>query len=306
MASHLTLDTIAGAVLDIMATSGTIIRTGTVTEVDAATDSEMIFQALSASGMPLLAIDTYPGRPQFTFIRLQVRGFSNNGLVVALTYSTPTGLIPTAFIVRDRSYMSSGLYTRLPGMGPGVETFKITFPGRGGSGSYDYLPPIMDTIAMNILRPMRAISMTSISVGTPPNAGRDQHGTVNDAIWPTPPPVPLGLTSGASIYTSPPLVGAPLPRGYWLLHQFESEFTRQVNYYQTNIEAITRKTEDWSEIGQLRNSATGKWVETPGTNTALRTLLGNTYAYGVQRSNTEALLRVCPFLTSSFPTVFGF
>lgn len=318
MASRLVLDTVEGAILDLMATSGTIVRTGTVTEIDASIgpDSDVLLAAVFAQDMPRLGQDTYPGQIAFIFTRLQARGFCSNGLSVSLIYETTKGLIPTAFIVRDRSYMSSRSMTRLPGMGPGLGVFRVGFAGvdTDHPDHSDYQPAIpKDVVSMELLSPLRAISVVTISVGSPPNAGRTQHGTVNNAPWPTPPPSwnigggpnSQGIDlSGNSIFTTPPLVGSPLPAGFWLLHVYQTEYTRQLNYFQSNLEAITRSVEDWSELAFLRSNQTGKWAAPPTS--AIDAAMSAPYSYGVQPDDANGLLRICPYKTSNFSSLFGF
>lgn len=318
MAGILTLDTVENAEVEIGLSSGRVVRTGTVTDIpaDASADSGVIFGALTAAGMPQFN-SLYPGTQNLFFTRLHIRGFTTNGVKVALYYESFQALVPSAYIINDDSVMSAetvnmDLSTFTPlsiSYGPAQKD------SSGNPLPPDYASPTAFTAApawVDVLSPLRTVSVTTLSFGQPNMPGRDLFGGVNNATWPGVPPgqqLQGGMGQIAPLWTTPPPVGNPLGVGYWLLTKNRSYWSKYVNYFQTEVEATSYVTHDWSKVLIARNPSTGLLVSPSAA--AVQALMIKPYTRGFQQSQQtpgtfDGFGRYGHYPLVNFQTVFGF
>jgi hypothetical protein len=136
-----------------------------------------------------------------------------------------------------------------------------------------------------------------LAYGNPTSDGGDYIGTVNDDDWPA---SVVGMTSK--------------PTGYWLINKFETMTSKFQGYYTVEAAALTRTNEDWSEYGILRSRVSGKYAMVtdtehtpPSWDYAADAAAVSPYSYGIMyREPNKGILRVGPYPTSSFASLFGF
>lgn len=284
----LILDEIQGAQADIMQTNGTIQRAGTLTGIDAtqSPDSGVILAVLGHPDLPQLG-SLYPGTG-YQFVRLIIRGFDTNAVYFVMYYTTFQGIIPSAYIITDHSSMTS----RSTNIDPfNKKLLQLSYGGDDASvfTAYEaskndktkaYAPvpigKLKDILAFtDILTPLREISVTRVGPGQPKITARGNFGCVNDSDWPGNPgtaslqgsngigfggQLPTLNGVGQALWTSPAPVGDPLPKGYWLLHQIDTQWSRYQNYFTTTLSALSMVTLPWWQLIVIKDPSTGLYV----------------------------------------------
>jgi hypothetical protein len=251
--------------------------------------------------------DVVPGMPQMgdglsashADMQLTRRQFVplNGGLIrTLLTFETPYGFAAqSSYIIRNSAFLSNIETNMIPGTGrtplwvPGFSQSSVP------SNADAKIDP--DVLTLRIFRPMRQISVSVLAYGSPTSDGGDYIGTVNDSPWPE---NVEGMTSK--------------PIGYWLLSKFETMTAKYQGYFTVEAAALTRTNEDWSEYGILRSRTSGKYAmvtdteHTPPTwDYAAAAVAVTPYKYGIMyRQPNKGILRVGPYPTSPYATLFGF
>lgn len=331
MAALFTPDTIEGAQLDISAGSGQIIRTGTITGIPSTgTNSDVLLAALTTPGVGTIASSPYPNTT-LSLTRIFAVGFTADGLKVALYYNTFQSIIPSAYIIRDHSSMTSRTTT----FDQFTQTLlSVSYDGSaavdGDDGLDDPDPNApADTGVTDIpqlkgilcptetLQPLREISVTRVGPGHPSVPAVDTHGWVNNASWPGNPGSPqlqqdafgnnIGLTSINNLWTTPAPVGNPLPPGYWLLNRCDTDYTMYQNYFTTEIGAISMVNQPWSQLLVARDPSTGLYCR-PRADVlkgAITAAFAN-YTPGWLPFNNDGFGIYSPYPKIDFKTAFGF
>lgn len=316
--AKVTLDTITDAQLDQQMTTGRIVRTATVEDLDglSASDSEMMFNAraeiISALGGQAEGSATYPGHSEYVLQRIFIRGFMSNGIVAQLFYQAGGGGVqPSTFILRYSSVATQYEGTIIPGMRKPIRV------GWTGTGTPTGPAPVVqpDNVPMRFFRPALALSVSGLIYGTA-NVGVQQStplpglsdaglfstgsdtvmadavASVNDSNW----PVGLsGITSRAA--------------GFWLILRYETVVSRYSGFFSYEATAISRVFEDWSETGILRSRMTGRFVEIDQTTQDHLNSPGYSYGYIFPPDETDQVwgaVRIGGNPTTNFTTVFGF
>jgi hypothetical protein len=293
----LILDELNGAVLQtgIGNIRGRRIRTGrikgiTVTGTTTAPDSTVLERCLAVPGMPQLASPCpKTGIPavdavikNYVLLQHVFTPFTASHIKVQLVY-----MEPRANMIHMRG--AQGI-TRLP--------IRI---GWTDPNNPDHKVP-EDFLMMVYDKPYRSIGLTGLVYGSvnptptigqldfspPPRAQREAIGCVNSTDF-------YGY-----------------PRGFWRVDEYETDSRTNQSYYTVTGELTTRKTQDWSEQGILRNQMTGRYV--PVKQDDIDILMNQPYPYGMISLPDKGLVRVgqyepidlsqiFPILTA--PTSFG-
>lgn len=295
------LDTYEGAQGDIglPGTISRIVRPGVIdgiTSADLGGDlTEFLFRASAAANNAALASPLRPEHAAFLLRRILIDSLSDTSAQVRLIYeTTPYGGAPSTYLITDGSVMTSYQTYTMPDT---YEEIRVgwTAPPDGTESDFfdgDTIKP--DNIMFNFLRPMRTIKISGLIQGQPGgqngqifgssanSPGQEAVGSVNNASWPTAGPTPKGV-------------------GYWLLNLWQTTISRIGGYYTLEAEAITRIHSDWSEYGTLRDMKTGLYVPISTAERAAAVALP--YSRGFHPYN--GFVKVCPYFSASFSTIFG-
>ncbi|HEV7297936.1 MAG TPA: hypothetical protein VGN72_01120 [Tepidisphaeraceae bacterium] len=278
----LKIDTVRGSSLEAVDGVGTrLIRTAIVDDIDLASgnDPEALIKVLSVTGMPQLK-DALPGQPSMFLRRTIVRPSLTRWrrAYVDLEYSNEFGLIPTAYIVRDDAFLQQVETNLIPG------TFvPIRVNWQNPSEATEKVPA--DNITFSFGIPIRAISISGLAYGSP-NTYQGSVGMVNAGTW------------------------AGKAAGHWRLDRYASEINKQEGTYTYNAMAVSRAYGDWSEWGVLRNQQTGRYI--PIASADRTAALALAYSYGIiyptatPDTSNKGFVRVGPYQTTNFETIFGF
>lgn len=301
---NVTLDVYDGSLLDVGDT-GRYVRRAAIDGITADDLSGDItdFHFKVREAVIAAAVASPLSRPEYILRRVVTTSFSDEGAEAQVIYETFSGGgPPSSYLLSDdtvlttyQTYTMPDTYEEIT-----VDWAKALLPGPIQSDAKEfnvYVPK--DNITFNFLRPMRTIRVSALIYGspysgygwpgTPPPAnsvlaGRDKVGHVNgDASWPT---IPGSDPKGV---------------GFWLLTRFSTVFSKYQGYYQLDAEAVTRIRSDWSEYGTLRDQKTGHYVPIDPAEKA--TALAAAYSRGVHQYN--GFVKVCPYYTTSFASIFG-
>jgi len=307
------LDTAHNAQLEIDGTVKRIRRGAFWMGLDGGTPADVLWQCVTAAGMPILAAGTpnapYPGQSDLLYTSLRVVSTSGATASGYLIYETPSGFPATAYLIKD----SSQLMTYETNMYPGTR-YPIYIAGGSfdtdvdnGDGSITTTTNLVpgDNCTMRFRMRVRQKSITKLVYGqiirptgsflfgndnpffgpqgTADNS--DAVGQVNDDSW------------------------GGKPKGHWLIDGYETDTYKYQGYYILNASAICRSSPgmpnfDWSETGILRNTITGKYVQVKKDD--IDALMALPYDFGQIGDNTKGVVRAGPYTLTSFPTVFGF
>jgi hypothetical protein len=248
-------------------------------------------------GMPQMGEALSASHPDLQLTRRQFIPLNGGLIRCALTFETPYGFAAqSSYIVRNSAFLSNIETNMLPGAG----RTPLSVPGFSQSeivGNDSKIPG--DVVTLRIFRPMRQITVSVLAYGSPTSDGGDYIGTVNDDDWPV---NVEGMTSK--------------PTGYWLMNKFDTMTSKYQGYFTVDAAALTRTNEDWSEYGILRSRDTGRYAMVTDPDTthvpphwdyAAEAVAVKPYKYGIMyRRADKGILRVGPYETSSFATLFGF
>ena len=266
-----TPDTVEGSSIDYGYGQSAKIRGGLVTGItgDPATALD---QCLFASGMPTLGHQIIVGASSLIFRNLKATAVSGDTCRVQLVYDNNTGLQPSAYTIDSRSFEQSFQTDLLPGTRQPLRVDLWTNP----DDSSDKIPG--DNVTFTFSRTMRVLSVSGLKYGNPPTTYEEKVGYANDAPW----------------------RGKPI--GYWRITEGGTNISKYSGYYTYKLSALTQNDQDWSSIGVLVNKLNGRKAKIKPAD--LTTLLSSPYSYG--SSNVNGAIRVCPYQTTSFSSLFGF
>jgi hypothetical protein len=299
MAVKLKLDTIRDSQFEQEGQITRYVRGALITgmTVEEGREIDFLFNAGNkdvVAGMPQMnegLSASYPG------LKLTRRQFIplNGGLIRCfLTFETPFGFAAqSSYIIRNSAFLGNVETNMLPGS----RRAPLSVPGFSRAEVDGEDSSIKDdVVTLRIFRPMRQISVSVLAFGSPTSDGGDYIGTVNDDDWPV---LVEGMTSK--------------PTGYWLMNKYETMTSKYQGFFTVEAAALTRTNEDWSEYGILRSRKTGKYAmvtdtqDPPRWDYAAEAVAVKPYKYGVMyRKPGAGILRVGPYETTSFASLFGF
>lgn len=278
MATEIILDTVENSSAEMFGSTGRHVRGGMAVGLDTSgSPADLMWSVLSLPGMPT-AGQAHPTQPALRFNRVLMQGASGNAVKFQLVYETFNPFGPaSAYFITDDTYVSNYTTNMLP-----ITRQPIRCSSVGVDGGLDIRE---DFVPMSFYRPMRAVNVTALVYGSPDGDPNGIHvGEVNNATW------------------------RGLPVGYWLLMRYYTNFSKYHGYYQKELQAVSRVTEDWSETGILRNTQTGRFAKiAPG---AIEGNLANSYNFGYipneAATSTHGFVRIGPYQLGNFDILFGF
>jgi hypothetical protein len=226
---------------------------------------------------------TIPNHPELILSQIICEGFGDTSARGRLIYETMDfGGQPSVYIIRD----SGTTVIEHTNMMPGTRIpFRFGWaPIVADVGKFDPVPP--DSPMMAFKFPNRIISVSALIYGHP-TSGQQYMRYANSAAWPTSP------TSDDH-----PAFGI----GYWLLTNYQTDYSRFSGYFQLDAAAESRVIEDWSYNSILRNHRTGQYVKVEDADMAalMAPAYDNTVTYG------NGIMRVGPYPLIDFADIFGF
>lgn len=275
MAAEIILDTVEDSSAEQFGVVKRHARGGLAVGLDTSVDkSDLMWSILNLSGMPKSG-DAHPTKPELKFHRVLMRGASGDAVRFQLVYETFNPYGPaSAYYIGDDSYLGTYTTNLIPGTRKPIRC-SFTDATSGLNMPEDFCP-------ITIYRPLRAVNVTALVYGNPDGDPNGIHvGEVNNATW-----------RGLGI-------------GYWLMARYYTNYSKFQGYYQKEMQAISRVTEDWSETAILRNQQTGRFPKIPAG--VIESNLAIPYAYGLIGATAGAgFVRVGPFQTGYFNLLFGF
>lgn len=257
-----------------------LVVPGWVDDVDVTgvEDREVLARLLSDDAFPAWGSSLSASYSNYRLVRIEMQASSSKykRVYFNLVYSTDIGGDPSAYIIRDRSYMAQVQTQRI-----GNQWIQVAYEPYEGASPDESIPA--DNVTMNIWRPMRQLQVTRLLAGEPDDSIRNAIGTVNNAPW-----------RGLGI-------------GYWLQMEISTDYARYGNYYSLQMGALSLVHQDWSTFGVLRSQMTGKYVVVP--NSVLASLTGGDYTYGITYPNgdpTMGVVKVGPYPLADFTAIYGF
>ena len=247
---------------------------------------DVLWAALSAAGMPAMG-SLYPNRVNCWLTRIEVAGISHDTASVKLVYEPFQG-VGSVLIIDVGSTLSTFTTNMVPGTKQPIGCEWIP-------NDTKHKPIPMDYVATNMLRPLQRVSVTQLRQGTldaaQAAAYADYVGRVNAVSWMNKDP------------------------GFWIINAANITVSKYGGYFQARIEALSQGDDCWSYYGILRNSQTGKFAggkkgSSDDLNTSIGSLLSLPYVPRSVRypsgSATKGVVRVDPYRTTNFTTLFGF
>lgn len=281
MPIEIILDTWDDSSLEVQGTFRRHTRGGRAIGIPTTLDSvDALAYVTLAPGMPLLG-STHPSQPTMTLVGLRVYGISSDSARFQLIYETATGMTPSSYIIDVSSALSTFATNLMPGTRQAIKAdFIPSGPNAANGERLDF-----DFVTVNMLRPLRRISVTQLQQGdlTEQEAVSfsDNVGKVNDAVW-------MGKPSGS-----------------WIISGATASVSRYSGFFQKRIEAMSQGDDLWIYFGILRSQATGKYATDENTDSAINTLKALPYtAKTVSPGN--GLVRVDPYDVIAFAPIFGF
>lgn len=317
----LVLDTVRNAQLEVLPDTRRLIRTGYAKNLDLTDvpDAEALLKVMDIAEMPTMRSALSASYPNLVLERVRVYTVSEEGKRRArleLEYiEDPGEFTPTSFIIRRSTRVTQVTSPFIPG----TKT-PIVIGFSSGSNDTEGNPItqlLSDIVPMTFFRPARAVSVTALRYGHPTGDAEDHVGKVNDNPW------PQGDVELRSSFTTASLAaaGAPssatsqLPKGYWMLSAYESQYDQNRGMSLVTAEAISRIFEDWSEIATLRNQTTGRYpfgqMSVADRTAIMSSVTAAAYSHGViyptgEPSTYKGIARIGPAPTVNFHNLFGF
>lgn len=305
MAASLVLDEVAGAMFQTGTSSlpGRRIRTGRIKDIDvdgtnSIPDPSVLEKCLNVSGMPqigelipqtgITAIDVYIAN--YVLLQHVFVAKKYNQVGVQLIYGPPNNNfsgVAGSFAIRDTNRLVRTETNMLHSRSGNIP---IRVGWQDPDDPDNFVPD--DYIKMTYDRPFRSIQLTGLIYGSPipsalpgqlqfgppPTAQRDAIGCVNDAFF-------YGF-----------------PRAYWRVDAYETDTRTNQSYYTVQAELNTRKTEDWSETGILRNQQTGRYVKVKQSD--IDHLLAAPYVWGDIEMPDAGIIRIGFYEPINFAAIF--
>jgi hypothetical protein len=280
MAATLYLDRIDGAGYIQTVTGKLHRRIATVVGVSTANPAAVAFLATQVAGMPQHG-DKHPVHPECTVTMLEAVGIvdSDDSIRVQITYESPevtqspsggTG----GFVVED----DTGLQTESSQLCPGPLKTPLVVSFRDAALKYyDY----QGTVEWQ--RPVRVITLSgSLKPGRSPAPYRAAVGKVNSDKF------------------------LDLDPGYWLVSGLQSRTLDGGKTFSISLQIASRQNDDWSQYVIAKDRNTDQFFVV--ADNVKNDLAGKPYAYGVtlpNGKNDKGIIRVGPYETTSFSTLFG-
>lgn len=275
MATEIIWDTVEDSSAEAFGIIKRHARGALITGLDTSvTPADMLWSVLSLPGVPVTG-QSHPTRPELKYNRVLLRGVSGDSVRAQFIYETfnPSGPASAYYITHD-SFTQSFQTNMVPGTRVPIRV-SYEDPVTGLKIPEDYVTFTFD-------RTMKAISVTALIYGNPE-----------------------GSTDGAYVNRANDSAWQGLPIGYWRTLRYKTSYAKFSGYYQKEMTALTKVDEDWSEMGILRNSVTGRFAKVLESN--ITACLSATYAYGIQPgTSTLGFVRVGPYRTANFASIFGF
>lgn len=274
-------DTVEDSQLDYQLGSVSKTRGGLVTGIagDPATALEQCLDAVNAAGIPLghtMAV----GGINVIYRRLVVKPVSADTCRVQLVYDNVTGAVPTAFIIRIRTYEQAYQTDLIPGTRVPIHIPAWTNMGIPGVLTGDSSDMVRgDNVTFTFSRSITEYAVSGLRYGSTPPNYMDSVNKANSDNF-------LGRAAG-----------------WWKITEGATELSKYSGYYNFLLTAASKNDEDYSEIGILRNKITGHKIRITDADLAL--LLSPDYAFGII-STVNGGIRVGPYRTTNFASLFGF
>jgi hypothetical protein len=258
-------------------------------------------EALAGNTPPVKVGDFHPSGDGTQLWRLRVIPFRDDAVRVVLTFEKPLlNWTPTAYVIRDRGYMTEWETEFLFGSKRQplflVHEYETVFTSPIDKDKTTLRSRMTDAARHRALRPMKVLNVSGLKYGTPPAAIKNSLGYVNDATW------------------------QGLDKGYWLMMDYQTDVAKFAGYYTYSASAITKIREDWGEPSMLRDHLAGKLVQIdPDAKRAAQLaedFMKQPYEYGMKQLTTtdsvsgttlmKGLGKIGDYETTSFSAIFGF
>lgn len=306
MADDLVLNKIEGAGIVNTANQTRFVQTGSINNIDTTTVTavELLWRALQIlrnNGYTVSnPITVLAGHTGVSLQRIEVVGYTDNGVNIALFWETPSFGVTSIYTIQKSTVLTPYQTDLLPGTRKPLrinDTVVSSSYDSSGSASTDTYTVQGDNVLFTFLKPLETINVIALTFGAPKYVG-NRVGNVNDANWP------------ASTYSFPTFGGHDPTNeqkgpGYWLLTEWTTREERYAGYYSLNASAVSRVDEDWSYTGLLTNRATGKRIAMANETATLAAMNPLPYSFGIIY-NAGGMIRVGPYRTTNFQTLFGF
>jgi hypothetical protein len=257
-------------------------------------------ELLAAHDPPIRLGEFHPSGDGTQLWRLRVIPFRDDAVRVVLTFEKPLlNWTPTAYVIRDRGYMTEWETEFLFGSQrrPLFLVHEFDTVTVDPSGDKTTLKTTLrDAARHRAFRPMKVLNVSGLKYGTPPAVIKNSLGYVNDATW------------------------QGLDKGYWLMFDYQTDVAKFAGYYTYSASAITKIREDWGEPSMLTNHLTGKRIEIDPDPVKAAKLaedfMKEPYEYGMKQLTVtdsasgktlkKGLAKIGDYETISFGSIFGF
>jgi hypothetical protein len=204
-------------------------------------------------------------------------------------------------MLRDRSYAVSKRDCFLPGTRKPVV---CGFTDSTNPGNNMPAQPVFFDFDVTA----RSLQLTVLMYGRPRGGTADYMNYVNNSNWPQDDESGFSKSQfNPGGWLVPTATG--LPKGYWRLSQYATDFNVNSGMTLVQSEAITQVSEDWSVVGLVRNDQTGKYpfgsLSTADLTTEYNKMCGPDYSQGIIYTG-KGIVRAGPYPMTSFKTLFGF
>lgn len=300
MSIVVTLDTVERTLLDVprytIDQQKRFIRNAVIQGIDVASSPkyEAMFLAQTAIVSAEAASSVTTGHSDLILQRILLEPLGDTTARAQLIYETalgPGGSAVSTWVITDDGNTTTRQTNYLPGTRQKISTAWEA----PASEPIAEIPE--DYVTMGFLAPLRTIRLDAL-MSSRPQDPQTILRRANSANWPS-----------TDTY--------PLAKGYWLMTRFASRLAQYNGYYAVSAEATSKVDEDWSEAGTLIDSRTGKYVQVGATisdgDDIIADLFSSAYAYGItygsdsgEPGRNTGVVRVGPYQTTNFVTVFGF
>jgi hypothetical protein len=250
-------------------------------------DKHVLWKALNASGLPQYN-DGHPDDASCKVTNIRAKGQSNAQVRIWVRYEQPDfgfPLQPNQFFYKDSITLVQEATQRIKGSDGKYRYLRFSWQ----SESAPDLKIPEDTLTINVMRPMRVLTLTAITKTRPAvEAYQVAAGKVNSQPW----------------------VGS-YPKGYWLCMGIDSDGTQydiqnpSNSEYRISVSFISKINEPWMYDGILRNQRDGKYapVTQAQVDLAYNSPYVNDIVYPGGQQN-KGIIRVGPYQLIDFNTMF--
>lgn len=230
-------------------------------------------QVFTATGMPPLGQRATIGGTTILLRKILAVPVSQDTLRVQLIYDNEGGTTGL-YVIESKAFEQSYQTDLVPGTRDAIHIDDWVNP----NDDKDTVKG--DNVVITITRTMREVTVTGTKPGiNPPMTFENAVGYANDGPW-------RGLATG-----------------YWRVTDGGTSISKYQGYYNFHCSALSKGNEDWSEIGILVSTKTGRKIKVDPDD--LQQLLQPDYSYGII-SNKPGIIRVGPYDTTNFSSLFGF